>query len=89
MANGPSEEWKRYGLAVIRSMSEVLEETPAESHSLLLETADYWLSLGLACGMARPGEAARLLALIQAHDEEETREELEKDAAELCGEVFE
>ncbi len=46
-------------------MREVLQETPDEVHPALLETADYWLSLGLAMGLERPGEADRLLSLIR------------------------
>jgi hypothetical protein len=49
-------EWERYGRALISSMSEVLDETPEQIHSNLLETADYWLSLGLVLGLRdRPG----------------------------------
>ena len=32
-------------------MREVLAESPEDLHGLLLETADYWLSLGLAIGL--------------------------------------
>ncbi len=88
MTRQPSIEWQRYGGALIRAMAEVLRETPEESHPLLLETADYWLSLGLALGIARPNEARRLLDLLLSHDEQESRAELEKDGVELCGEVL-
>jgi hypothetical protein len=40
------ENWGRYGRALIKSMREVLAESPEDLHGLLLETADYWLSLG-------------------------------------------
>jgi hypothetical protein len=48
------EDWERYGRAIIESMREVLAESPEDLHGLLLETADYWLSLGLAIGLGRP-----------------------------------
>jgi hypothetical protein len=35
-----SEDWMRYGRAIIESMREVLEESPEDLHDLLLETAD-------------------------------------------------
>jgi len=85
----PSQQWQRYGRAVIRSMGEVLEEVPEDLHGPMLETADYWLSVGLAFGLSRPAEAERLLALILAHEDEGSRAELEKDGAHLCAEVFE
>ena len=81
-----SPEWDRYGRAVIGSMLEVLEEAREEHHPLLLEAADYWLSLGLAIGLARPEDAERLLRLIEAEDA--SRLELEEDAAAFCEEVL-
>lgn len=80
------EQWARYGRALIGSMSEVLEETPDDMHANLLETADYWLSLGLMLGLNDPDRARRLLHLIEQHEAE--RGELQKDAAALIGEVF-
>lgn len=68
MANeGP---WDRYGRALHRAMSEVLEDFPEEVRPHALETADYWLSLGLAIGLEHPAEAQRLLGLIEADEEE-------------------
>ena len=81
------EQWARYGRALIASMSEVLEETPSEIHANLLETADYWLSLGLALGLHQPDRGRRLLQLIEQHEAE--RGELQRDAAALIEEVFE
>ena len=62
--------WDRYGRALVQSMQEVLNETPAELHSMLLETADYWLSLGLAISSANPDSARRLLAVIESEEPE-------------------
>ena len=79
--------WDRYGRALLQSMQEVLSETPAELHSMLLETADYWLSLGLAIGSANPDDAMRLLAVIES--EEPERAELADDAAQFVSDAFE
>lgn len=79
--------WDRYGRALLQSMQEVLSETPAELHSMLLETADYWLSLGLAIGSADPAGAARLLAVIES--EEPERAELADDAAQFVSDALE
>ncbi len=78
--------WKRYGRAVIQAMAEVTAEVPEESHALLLETADYWLSLGLAIGVQTPDEALRLLDLIEA--EVTGQSELAGDAAAFCAEAL-
>ena len=80
------ERWARYGRALIGSMNEVLTETADEMHANLLETANYWLSLGLVLGLRQPAQARKLLHLIEAHEAE--RGELERDAAGLIGEVF-
>lgn len=80
------DQWARYGRALIASMSEVLEETPADIHANLLETADYWLSLGLALGLHDADRGRRLLQLIEQHEAE--RGELQRDAASLIDEVF-
>ena len=78
--------WAQYGRALIDSMSEVLAETPDETHANLLETADYWLSLGLVLGLRDPAQANQLLQVIEAHEAE--RGELERDATGLIGQVF-
>jgi hypothetical protein len=80
-------QWARYGRALIGSMNEVLGETPDDVHANLLETADYWLSLGLVLGLADPDQARQLLQVIEAHEAE--RGELERDAAGLLSQVFE
>jgi len=80
-------QWTQYGRALIDSMSEVLAETPDDIHANLLETADYWLSLGLVIGLRDPVQAQQLLQVIEAHEAE--RGELERDATGLIGQVFE
>jgi len=80
-------QWERYGRALISSMSEVLTETPDHIHANLLETADYWLSLGLVLGLREPDQAQRLLQVIEAYEAE--RAELARDATTLIGQVFE
>ena len=82
-----AEDWERYGRAIIESMREVLAESPEDVHSLLLETADYWLSLGLVIGLSKPRDAESLLALIQRHDAEDSGE-LVDDGLALCAEVL-
>ena len=64
------EDWERYGRAMTAAMAEVLAELPDQAHPHALETADYWLSLGLAIGLERPADARRLLALIEADEAE-------------------
>jgi len=80
------ERWASYGRALIGSMSEVLTETADDMHANLLETADYWLSLGLVLGLRQPVQARELLHVIEAHEAE--RGELERDAAGLISDVF-
>ncbi len=87
MQESPDDQWARYGRALIASMSEVLGETPEDTHANLLETADYWLSLGLTLGLREPQQATDLLKVIEAHEPE--RGELARDASTLIGEVFE
>ncbi|MGC8635056.1 MAG: hypothetical protein ACP5VP_10430 [Candidatus Limnocylindrales bacterium] len=71
--------WTRYGRALTSAMAEVLDELPEEFRPHALETADYWLSVGLTIGLERPASARRLLALIEA--EEAGRATLAEDAA--------
>ena len=73
-----SDGWNRYGQALTRAMAEVLDEFPEDVRPQALETADYWLSVGLALGLERPADARRLLALIEA--EEAERAGLAEDA---------
>jgi hypothetical protein len=70
--------WRRYGEALLHAMAEVRAETPEGLHALLMETADYWLSIGLALATGQPEAASRLLELIEA--EEPERNELTTDA---------
>jgi hypothetical protein len=51
-----------------------------------METADYWLSMGLAIGTAHPDAAHRLLRLIEA--EEPERAELGTDAEQFIAEAL-
>jgi hypothetical protein len=87
MQESADDQWSRYGRALIASMSEVLEETPEDSHANILETADYWLSLGLALGLRDPHRASELLNVIEAHEPE--RGELSRDAGGLIAQIFE
>ena len=63
-------DWRRYGQALLHAMAEVRAETPDGVHAVLMETADYWLSLGLAIGTEQPEEARRLLRLIETEEPE-------------------
>ena len=85
-APGNRSEWERYARALLHSMAEVRAETSDELHPLLLETADYWLSLGLAIGLERPDAAAALLQLVEADQAE--RAELSEDARTFVAEVI-
>lgn len=78
--------WHRYGRALLHSMTEVRAETSEDVHPLLMETADYWLSLGLAIGTEQPEAAARLLRLIET--EEPGRAELITDAEHFVTEAL-
>jgi hypothetical protein len=78
--------WERYGRALTGAMSEVLGELPEESRAHALETADYWLSVGLVIGLERPAEARRLLALIE--EDEAERAALGTDAASFVEEAL-
>jgi hypothetical protein len=64
--------WDRYGRAITSAMAEVLEELPDEARPHALETADYWLSVGLVIGLEWPAEASRLLDLIETDENERT-----------------
>ena len=63
-------DWRRYGEALLHAMAEVRAETPENVHAVLMETADYWLSLGLAIGTEQPETARRLLRLIETEQPE-------------------
>jgi hypothetical protein len=79
-------DWRRYGQALLHSMAEVRAETPDDLHPVLMETADFWLSLGLAIGTAHPEAATRLLQLIET--EEPERAELTADAEHFVAEAL-
>jgi len=85
-AQEPNEAWTRYGGALIGAMLEVLQEAGDELHPLLLETADFWRSFGLAIGVDRPGDAGALLELITEHDAD--RDLLTTDGETFCREVL-
>jgi hypothetical protein len=70
--------WVRYGRSLVRAMAEVLDEIPDTARPHLLETADYWISIGLTIGLERPHRARRLLELIEV--EESERAALAEDA---------
>ena len=80
-------DWEHYGRALHRAMAEVLEELPEVARPHALETADYWISVGLTIGLERPHQARRLLELIEA--EEAERSELIEDATLFLAEALE
>ena len=80
------EDWQRYGRALITAMREVLEEVDEAQREVLLETADFWLRLGLVIGIEHVDEAKRLLDLSQ--EEAGERAELLTDAEEWLGEAI-
>ncbi|MGC1183972.1 MAG: hypothetical protein WBA31_02320 [Candidatus Dormiibacterota bacterium] len=82
----PTPEWASYGRAMLHSMAEVLAETPEIVHHLLLETADYWLGVGLAMGTGSPERATRLLHLLE--EQESERSEIEQDARAFADEAL-
>ena len=79
--------WARYGRTLTRAMAEVLDEIPEELRAHVLETADYWISVGLTIGLERPHQARRLLELIEV--EESERATLAEDAAAFIEEALE
>ena len=78
--------WVRYGRSLVRAMAEVLDEIPNTARPHVLETADYWISVGLTIGLERPHQARRLLELIEV--EESGRAELAEDAAAFVEEAL-
>ena len=78
--------WARYGRTLTRAMAELLDEIPEELRSHVLETADYWISVGLTIGLERPHQARRLLELIEV--EESERATLAEDAAAFIEEAL-
>ena len=86
MVTDGTTDWERYGRALHRAMAEVLEEIPEDVRPHALETADYWLSIGLAIGLEHRAKAHRLLALIEANEAE--RAELSGDASAFLEEAL-
>ena len=78
--------WRRYATALLHSMEDVRAETAEDVHPLLMETADYWLSLGLAIGTEHPEMASRLLRLIETEEPELV--ELSADAQHFVAEAL-
>ena len=78
--------WARYGRTLTCAMAEVLDEIPEELRSHVLETADYWISVGLTIGLERPHQARRLVELIEATESE--RAALADDAAAFVEEAL-
>jgi hypothetical protein len=60
----------RYARTLSQAMAEVLDEIPEAVRPHVLETADYWLSVGLTIGLERPHQARRLLELIEVEQTE-------------------
>jgi hypothetical protein len=81
-----TDPWSRYGRSLAQAMAEVLDEIPEEFRPHVLETADYWLSVGLQLGLERPHQARALLATIEADELE--RAELAQDAASFIEEAL-
>ena len=67
-------------------MEDVRAETAEDVHPLLMETADYWLSLGLAIGTEHPEMASRLLRIIETEEPELV--ELSADAQNFVAEAL-
>jgi hypothetical protein len=78
--------WQRYATALLHAMAEVRAETPEDVHAVVMETADYWLSLGLAIGTEHPQMASRLLRLIETEEPELL--ELSADAQHFVAEAL-
>ena len=81
-----TDPWSRYGRSLAQAMGEVLDEIPEELRPHVLETADYWLSVGIQLGLERPHQARELLAIIEADELE--RAELAEDAGSFIAEAL-
>ena len=81
-----TDPWSQYGRSLAQAMAEVLEEVPEDLRPHVLETADYWLSVGLQLGLERPHQARELLAVIEADELE--RAALAEDAADFIAEAL-
>ena len=78
--------WTRHGRALTGAMAEALDENPEELRPHVLETADYWISVGLTLGLERPQQARLLLELIETEASE--RAALAEDAAAFVEEAL-
>ena len=63
-------------------MAKAVDEFPEDVPTHALETADYWISVGLTIGLERPAEARPLLEVIEAEQAE--RAALATDAVGAC-----
>jgi len=81
-----TDPWSRYGRALAQTMAEVLDDVPEELRAHVLETADYWLSVGIQLGLERPHQARELLAIVEADELE--RDALAEDAADFIVEAL-
>ena len=82
----PSAEWSRYGGALSVAMSEVVAEVEEDMRPLLVETAEYWLAIGLIVGVHHDDAARRLLHVIERDEKEVT--ELANDAASFINQAL-
>jgi hypothetical protein len=81
-----TDPWSRYGRSLAQAMAEVLEEIPEDLRAHVLETADYWLSVGIQLGLERPHQARELLAIVETDELE--RAALAEDAASFIAEAL-
>ncbi|HVA87227.1 MAG TPA: hypothetical protein VNF73_13050 [Candidatus Saccharimonadales bacterium] len=84
--NASPNPWDTYGRALTAAMAEVLDEVPDEVRAHVLETADYWISVGLTLGLEHPGAARRLLERIETDAKE--RAALLDDASAFLAEAL-
>ena len=82
---GEGEAGESYGRALITVMRDVLEAIDEGQREVLLETADFWLRLGLVIGVEHADDARQLLALSQAAADVDG--ELREDAADFLAET--
>jgi hypothetical protein len=83
----PPAEWTRYGRALSAGMAEVMADVPEDTRPLLMETAEYWLTIGLIVGIHHDDAARQLLHVIE-RDEREVSD-LATDAASFIAEALE
>ncbi len=55
-------EWQRCGRASLHAVANVRADIPEAVNAVVMEAADYWLSVGLTIEPRHPDAAARLLA---------------------------